>query len=326
MSHFGIKILVRWFCLHFDMWSCPVCVIFKRVWDRSMSSQNNLTKSRHVSNINLENFGSILPWPTCVPPTYLLYLLPRPSRQVPEVPYCTVKHLYCSSAIFLHYEIACACLKGIFFHHMSLVYLLPLPSQQPPNTVLYVHTGQRMPKVSSFMLRAESVRIKPLQRLPTVCTISLTPKGEHHIRPTLLPRPVLHLILVNFADNLVCLCFFQFKSAFEQIWVRSLDWVVCPQSLSSRDRTLLSDKVYVIIFRGRLTQNPLALTIRTLKTNLLTCYTFTILETCNLPHHNLQQRCQKVILSSSGTSDYLKGCQRHFHSSNGSSGGCSSGY
>ena len=96
-----------------------------------MSSQNNLTKSRHVSNINLKTFGSILPWPTCVPPTYLLYLLPRPSRQVPEVPYCTVKHLYCSSAIFLHYDIACACLKGIFFHHMSLVYLLPLPSQQP---------------------------------------------------------------------------------------------------------------------------------------------------------------------------------------------------
>ena len=134
---------------------------------------------------------------------------------IPQVLYC--KHLYCSSAIFLHYEIACACLKGIFFHHMSLVYLLPLPSQQPPNTVLYVHTGRRMPKVSSFMLRAESVRIKPLQRLPTVCTISLTPKGEHHIRPTLLPRPVLHLILVNFADNLVCLCFFQFKSAFKQI-------------------------------------------------------------------------------------------------------------
>ena len=85
---FGIKILVRWFCLHFDMWSCPVCVIFKRVWDRSMSSQNNLTKSRHVSNINLENFGSILPWPTCVPPMYLMYLLPRPSRQV--LKYCTV--------------------------------------------------------------------------------------------------------------------------------------------------------------------------------------------------------------------------------------------
>ena len=134
-----------------------------------------------------------------------------------------------------------ACLEGIFFHHMYLLYLLPLPSEQPPKyctvrTYLFCHLptlptlpdGRRMPKVSSFVLRAESVRIKPLQRLPTVCTISLTPKGEHHIRPTLLPRPVLHLILVNLTDNLVCLCFFQFKSAFEQIWVRSLDWVVCP--------------------------------------------------------------------------------------------------
>ena len=88
------------------------------------------------------------------------------------------------------------------------------------STVLYVHTSAHakgilfMPKVSSFMLRTESVRIKPLQTLPTVCTISLTPKGEHHIRSTLLPRPVLHLILVNFADNLVRLCFFPFKSAF----------------------------------------------------------------------------------------------------------------
>ena len=185
-----------------------------------------------------------------MPPTYLLYLLPLPSRQVHEVLYC--KHLYYSSAICLHYEMACACLKGIFFHHMYLLYLLPLPSQQPPKyctvrTYLVCHLptlpdGRRMPKVSSFMLRAESVQIKPLQRLPTVCTISLTPKGEHHIRPTLLPRPVLHLILVNFADNLVYLCFFQFKSAFEQIWVRNLDWVVCPQSLFSRDRTQLLDR------------------------------------------------------------------------------------
>ena len=170
VSHFGIKILARWFCLHFDILSCPVCVIFKRVWDRSTSSQNNLTKSRHVSNINLENFGSILPM------THMR------ASYVPTVPTTTA------------------------FAAASQYCIVP-----------YVHTGRRMPKVSSFMLRAESVRIKPLQRLPTVCTIRLTPKGEHHIRPTLLPRPVLHLILVNFADNLVCLCVFQFKSAFEQI-------------------------------------------------------------------------------------------------------------
>ena len=29
MSHFGIKILVRWFCLHFEIWSCRVHVIFR---------------------------------------------------------------------------------------------------------------------------------------------------------------------------------------------------------------------------------------------------------------------------------------------------------
>ena len=120
------------------------------------------------------------------------------------------------------------------------------------STVLYVHTSAHakgilfMPKASSSILRSESVQIKPLQRLPTVCTYHksycTTPKGGHHIRPTLLPRHMLHLILINFADNLAYLCFFQFKSAFEQIWVRNLDWVVCPQSLSSRDRAPLLDR------------------------------------------------------------------------------------
>ena len=162
-------------------------VIFKRIWDRSLSSQHNLTKSRHISSINLKNFGNILPWPTCMPRgyllssyvQYLLYLLPLPSPK-----YCTVR-TYLGP-----------CQKGILF----------------------------MPKASFSILRSESVQIKPLQWLPAVCTCHMsyciTPKGGQHIRPTLLPRHMLHLILINFADNFVYLCFFRLKSAFEQIWVK----------------------------------------------------------------------------------------------------------
>ena len=114
-----------------------------------------------------------------------------------------------------------------------------------------------MPKASSFILRAESVQIKPLQRLPTVCTYHksycTTPKGGHHIRPTLLPRHMLHLILINFADNLAHLCFFQFKSAFEQIWIRNLDWVVALNLCLHATELHCQTEVYVIIFRSHLT-------------------------------------------------------------------------
>ena len=155
-----------------------------------------------------------------------------------------------------------ACLEGIFFHHMYSTYCTYYHCLLQ-STVLYVHTSAHakgilfMPKASSSILRSESVQIKPLQRLPTVCTYHksycTTPKGGHHIRPTLLPRHMLHLILINFPDNLAYLCFFQFKSAFEQIWIRNLDWVFALNLCLHATELHCQTEVYVIIFRSHLT-------------------------------------------------------------------------
>ena len=185
-----------------------------------------------------------------------------------------------------------ACLEGIFFHHMYSTYCIFYHCLLQ-STVLYVHTSAHakgilfVPKASSSILRSESVQIKPLQRLPTVCAISLTPRSKPHIGPTLVPQPVLHLILVNFADNLVHLCFLPFKSVFEKIWVGNLDWWYALNLCLRATKIHCQTEVYGIIFSNHTTHKPLALTIRTSKTNLLTCYTFTIPETCNLPRHNL---------------------------------------
>ena len=119
------------------------------------------------------------------------------------------------------------CLISLYVQY--LLYLLPLPSPKYCTVRTYLGPCQKgilfMPKASFSILRSESVQIKPLQWLPAVCTCHMsyciTPKGGQHIRPTLLPRHMLHLILINFADNFVYLCFFRLKSAFEQFESRS---------------------------------------------------------------------------------------------------------
>ena len=126
--------------------------------DRLKASQNKLTKSRHISRINLENFGCM----TCIRTSY-----------VPTVPTTTVFHSKVSSFIICAY---CTHLSSYCTTHTYLVCHLPgLPD------------ARRIPKVSSFVPRSESIQIKPLQRLPTVCAINLTRKGRTPLQTNIAP-------------------------------------------------------------------------------------------------------------------------------------------
>ena len=99
----------------------------------------------------------------------------------------------------------------------------------------------------------------PLVHIGTSTIISATkaslhvcpyiPRGvPHPIRFTSVPRPLRHLILVDFAGNLVHLRSFVSESIFEPVAVRCFDWVVGHRYSAFGHKTEMLESVSQNIF------------------------------------------------------------------------------